>query len=530
MVFAHSVMDASVSRRVGLGCRAGPPRFTPPSHMPIQFFDTLSQRLVPFEPREPGHARVYVCGPTVYDHAHLGHARAAVVYDVLTRHLRERGLRVTYVRNITDVDDKIIKRAAELGEEPAVLAKRFVDAYVEDTARLFCEPPEVEPRVSDHVPQIVALIEKLIALGSAYAVDGDVFYSVASFPEYGKLSHRKLDELELGGSGRVSDDELSRKRHPADFALWKSAKPGEPTWASPWGPGRPGWHIECSAMCLEHLGDTCDVHGGGLDLVFPHHENEIAQSEAATKKPFSQLWVHNGFIQVDKEKMSKSLGNFFTARESFRFVEPEAVRYWLLSAHYRAPVNLEIDQDDAGKLRGFPQLEEAERRVEYLYATRERLAALPAERFDDAGTKVDPEFGKIPGQILRALDDDLGFPEALAALAEFLKRVNEAIDGASRKSGKLTRATQREIDQGYALIGRVLGLGLGDGPALLERIRMRRLAAAGLDKAHVEKQIAERIAARGQKDFARADQIRDALAAAGVELMDGARGTDWRMK
>jgi cysteinyl-tRNA synthetase len=498
--------------------------------MPIQFFDTLSQRLAPFEPREPGHARVYVCGPTVYDHAHLGHARALVVYDVLVRHLRARGLTVTFVRNVTDVDDKIIKRANERGEDPAALAKGYSDAYTEDATKLGCEAPSIEPRVSDHMPQIIALIEKLIGLGAAYAADGDVFYSVSSFPEYGKLSHRKLDDLEQGASGRVSDDELRRKRHPADFALWKSAKPGEPTWPSPWGPGRPGWHIECSAMCLTHLGETCDVHGGGLDLVFPHHENEIAQSEAATKKPFAQVWVHNGFVQVNKEKMSKSLGNFFTARESFRFVEPEAVRYWLLSAHYRAPMNLEVELDDEGKVKSFPQLSEAERRVEYLYATRERLAALPPERFDETGTKVDADLKKISEQVALALDDDLGTPQALAALAEFLKRVNEAIDGASRKSGKLTRTAQREIEAGFNSIGSVLGLGLGDGPALLDRVRVRRLAATGLDKAHVEQRIAERIAARGAKNFKRADEIRDELLAAGVELMDGPRGTDWRMK
>jgi cysteinyl-tRNA synthetase len=272
------------------------------------------------------------------------------------------------------------------------------------------------------------------------------------------------------------------------------------------------------------------LHGGGLDLVFPHHENEIAQSEAATQKPFSRLWVHNGFIQVNKEKMSKSLGNFFTARESFRFVEPEAVRYWLLSAHYRAPVNLEVDLDAAGNLRGFPQLDEAERRVEYLYATRERLASLPRERIDEAGTKVDADLKKVAEQVLGALDDDLNGPVALAALSEFLKRANDALDVASRKSNKLTRAAARAIDEGYGVIGRVLGLGLGDGPALLERIRLRRVTAAGLTKAHVEQRIADRIAARAQKDFALADQIRDELAAKGVELMDSPRGTDWRMK
>jgi cysteinyl-tRNA synthetase len=498
--------------------------------MPIQLFDTLTQRLVPFQPQEPGHARVYVCGLTPYDHGHLGHARVSVVYDVLTRFLRDRGLRVTYVRNVTDVDDKIIKRAAERGEDPAVLAKRFSDAYSEDTVRLHCVAPSVEPRVSEHIPEIQNLIATLIERGAAYAADGDVFYSVASFPEYGKLSHRKLEDLELGASGRVTDDETRRKRHPADFALWKGAKPGEPKWESPWGPGRPGWHIECSAMCLKHLGDTCDVHGGGLDLVFPHHENEIAQSEAATGAPYARVWVHNGFIQVNKEKMSKSLGNFFAIRETFRFVEPEAVRYFLLSAHYRAPVNLEFELDDAGNLRSFPQLEEAERRVEYLYATRERLNALAPERFDDAGTTVDADLKKLPQQIRNALEDDLKFPEALAVLAEFLKRVNDAIDAASRKSGKLTRTAQREIEQGFGLIGRVLGLGLSDGPALLDRIRLRRLAAAGFERADVEQRIADRIAARGQKDFARADKIRDELAAAGVELMDGPRGTDWRVR
>ena len=498
--------------------------------MAIQFYDTLSQRLQPFETGEPGHARIYVCGATVYDLAHLGHVRARVVFDVLVRHLRERGIKVTYVRNITDVNERITQRAAELGEEPAALAKRIAQTYTEDDAKLNLLLPDLEPLVSEHIPQIQALIAKLIDRGAAYAADGDVYFSVASFPEYGKLSHRKLEDLEQGASGRVSNEETRRKRHPADFALWKGAKQGEPAFPSPWGPGYPGWHIECSAMCMEHLGDTCDLHGGGLDLVFPHHENEIAQSEAATQKQFVRTWVHNGFIEVNKEKMSKSLGNFFTVRECFRYVEPEGIRFFVLSAHYRAPINLDIAQDDAGKLLGFPQLEEAERRVEYLYSTRQRLAALAAGRIDDASTKVDKELIAFPEQLAKALDEDLRFPEALAHIADFLKRVNDGVDAASRKSGKLSIAAKRAMEAGFAAIGRELGIGTDDPSAFLGRVRARRLAATGLTETEVERRIAERIAARGQKDFARADAIRDELAAIGVELMDGPSGTDWRMK
>jgi cysteinyl-tRNA synthetase len=498
--------------------------------MAIQFYDTLSQRLLPFETGEPGHARIYVCGATVYDLAHLGHVRARVVFDVLVRHLRARGIEVTYVRNITDVNERITQRAVELGEAPAALAKRIAQAYSEDDQKLNLLVPDREPLVSEHIPQIQALITRLIERGAAYAAEGDVYFSVASFPEYGKLSHRKLDDLEQGASGRVSDEETRRKRHAADFALWKGAKEGEPAYPSPWGPGYPGWHIECSAMCMEHLGETCDLHGGGLDLVFPHHENEIAQSEAVTHKPFARMWVHNGFIEVNKEKMSKSLGNFFTARECFRHVEPEGIRYFVLSAHYRAPINLDVRLDDAGKLLGFPQLEEAERRVEYLYSTRQRLSGLAPARIDESGTKLDPELVAFPEQLAKALDEDLKFPEALAHIADFLKRVNDGVDVASRKSGKLSGAARRAMDEGFLAIGRELGLG-GDQPGeFLARVRARRLAATGLDEAEVERRIAERIAARGGKDFARADRIRDELAAIGVELMDGAAGTDWRVK
>jgi cysteinyl-tRNA synthetase len=498
--------------------------------MPIQLYDTLSQRLQPLEPMTPGRVGIYVCGATVYDLAHLGHMRARVCFDVLVRHLRERGLQVKYVRNITDVNERISQRAIECGEEPAALALRIGQTYTEDDARLNLLVPDLEPKVSEHMPQIIALIARLIEKGAAYLAEGDVYFSVESFPEYGKLSHRKLEDLEQGASGRVNEDETRRKRHPADFALWKGAKSGEAGWESPWGPGFPGWHIECSAMCMEHLGETCDLHGGGLDLVFPHHENEIAQSESATGKPFVKTWVHNGFVEVNKEKMSKSLGNFFTVRECFKFAEPEAIRYFVLSAHYRAPINLDFRLDERGNVVSFPQLDEAERRVEYLYSTRQRLTALPTARIDEAGTKVDSELKKFGDKLAQALDDDLKLPEALAVVADFLKRVNDGVDAATRKSGKLPRAAQKVMDQGFATIARVLGLGWDEGPAFLARVRARRLAATGMEAVEVERKIAERITARTQKDFARADQIRDELAAIGVELMDGPNGTDWRMK
>ncbi|HEX7478255.1 MAG TPA: cysteine--tRNA ligase [Polyangiales bacterium] len=492
------------------------------------FHDTLRDRLLPFEPAEPGKARIYVCGPTVYDYAHLGHVRCYVVYDVLVRHLRASGMEVKYVRNVTDVDDKIIKRAAELGESPLALAARFTESYREDLQRVFCLPPDVEPKVSEHVPDILALIQRLIDQGSAYASEGDVYFSVATFPEYGKLSHRKLADMEFGASGRLGDGEEQKKRHPADFALWKAAKPGEPSWQSPWGAGRPGWHIECSAMCMRHLGDAFDLHGGGLDLVFPHHENEIAQSEAVTGKPLAKLWVHNGFIEVNKEKMSKSLGNFFTARECFRLVEPEALRYFVLTTHYRAPLSLDWSVGAQGEVTGFPQIEECERRVEYLYTTAARITALAADKLAQDGT-VEAELRDIPGKLSAALDEDLNMPAALAVVSELLKRANDFADLAARKPGKLNVPTLRAIEVGLRALSAQLGLGLDDGPAFLRRVRSRRARARGMQESDVEAKIVQRIEARKNREFARADELRAELSALGVELMDSPEGTTWRL-
>jgi cysteinyl-tRNA synthetase len=496
--------------------------------MSVRLYNTLTSRKERFEPAEPGHARIYVCGPTVYDYAHLGHARCYVVYDVLVRHLRATGLNVTYVRNITDVDDKILKRASESGTEPTTLAARFAEAYAEDMHRLGNLDPDVEPKVSTHLDAIVDLIERLVDREHAYVSDGDVYFSVESFPEYGKLSHRNLQEMKAGASERLDQRQAARKRHPADFALWKRS-PDDSSWGweSPWGRGRPGWHIECSAMSMQHLGETLDLHGGGLDLVFPHHENEIAQSEAATGKPFSRCWMHNGFVEVDKEKMSKSLGNFFTARDLFDRVEPEAIRYFMMTVHYRAPLNLDWSLDDAGNVTGFPQFEEAERRVGYLYKTKQRLLDLPAKRIGEDHDVVPEEIRDFEKGLREALDDDLNMPVALAEVAELLRAVNELCDRASRKKGKASEVAVRMALEAFAALEAELGLGGQDASEVLLRIRDRRARARGLDAADIERQIAARAAARQSKDFEEADRIRDALASRGVELLDGPEGTGW---
>jgi cysteinyl-tRNA synthetase len=495
--------------------------------MSVRLHNTLSGQKEPFEPAEPGHARIYVCGPTVYDYAHLGHARCYVVYDVLVRHLRANGMKVTYVRNITDVDDKILKRASEVGTEPTALAARFAEAYAEDMHRLGNLDPDVEPKVSTHLDDIFALVEQLIDRDHAYVSDGDVYFSVESFPDYGKLSHRDLEQMKLGASERLDETQTARKRHPADFALWKSSEADAWGWDSPWGRGRPGWHIECSAMSMKHLGETLDLHGGGLDLVFPHHENEIAQSEAATGQPFSRCWVHNGFVEVDKEKMSKSLGNFFTARDLFERVEPEAIRYFMMTVHYRAPLNLDWTLDDAGNVTGFPQFEEAERRVAYVYKTKQRLAELPEKRIVDAGAEAPAELSGFPAALRAALDDDLNMPVALAKLADFLKAVNELCDQAMRKKGKAAKASVEASKRGFEALSSELGLGAEDAEAVLLRIRDRRARERGLEASWVEGRISARAEARAEKDFAEADRIRDELSSRGVELLDRADGTGW---
>jgi cysteinyl-tRNA synthetase len=480
--------------------------------MAIQLHDTLSGLKRPLEPIVPGQVGLYVCGPTVYDYAHLGHARCYVVWDIVVRHLRARGLAVRYVRNFTDVDDKIIKRANERGEDPVALAARFADAFLEDMDALGCLRPDVEPRVSGHIPEIVAMIGTLVAKGYAYAPgNGDVYFAVRRFPEYGRLARRDLDDLQAGA--RVEPGEA--KRDPLDFALWKAAKPGEPRWPSPWGEGRPGWHIECSAMTRTHLGETFDLHAGGKDLVFPHHTNEIAQSVCACgdgvhAESFARAWLHNGFVEIDDQKMSKSLGNFFTVRQVLERYEGEALRFFLLGTHYRHDFNF----SDA-------VLDEGERRLVFLYETLERAGRVAG----GAG----PAGGETLVERCRAaLDDDFNTPQVLALLAEAFTAANALVDRKGKKSPE-ERGRLAAFVSDARLVGETLGV-LQRPPA--EALRVLRDVAArrrGIDGAAVEGRLAERAAARAAKDFARADAIRDELLAAGVAIMDGPEGTTWKV-
>jgi len=508
----------------------------------LRLYNTLDQRIVDFVPNEPGKVGLYVCGPTVYDVPHAGHARSACAFDVLVRHLRARGFDVTFVRNITDIDDKILQRAQDTGEEPLALSARMTKVYAEDIGAINCVEPSHQPKVSEHLQEIIGLVERVIEQGAAYEVelpDGtkDVYFSVHAFDEYGKLSRRKIEDLEVGARVEKSD----RKRDPLDFALWKSA-PGESYgWPSPWGKGRPGWHIECSAMSSKYLGYGFDIHGGGMDLVFPHHENEIAQSEAAHPGhgPFAKLWMHNGFVNVDKEKMSKSLGNFVTVRDVLARNDPEGFRYFLLTVQYRGPLTFDSDKLDDGRVI-FPGVDEAERRVDYLYATVDRLDAL-AEREATLAAKVPADLVPIRkvvsharDKVQEALDDDLNTPVALAAVAELAKASNDLCDLAQRRRKDQSFAVAAKALATHALLAmlsctEVLGLLRTESEEYAARTKARRLALRGLDATDVEDKIRARAEARKAKDFAKADAIRGELEALGIELADGPEGTVWRV-
>ncbi|SMC22165.1 cysteinyl-tRNA synthetase [Andreprevotia lacus DSM 23236] len=454
----------------------------------LTLHNTLTRKKEVFQPIEPGKIRLYVCGMTVYDFCHIGHARMVTAFDVIYRWLLQSGYDVTFVRNITDIDDKIIKRAAENGEGIDALTNRYIDAMNADFVQLNLLKPTHEPRATAHVGGMVTLIEQLIAKGRAYAADnGDVYYAVHAFPGYGKLSGKSLDDLRAGE--RVSVDVY--KRDPLDFVLWKSAKPGEPSWPSPWGEGRPGWHIECSVMSEHHLGSHFDIHGGGEDLQFPHHENEIAQSEGAHDHAYVNYWLHNGFIQVDGEKMSKSLGNFFTIRDVLQHFEGEVIRFFILRSHYRSPVNF------ADSL-----LNEARQGLTRLYTALRGLELAP-----DQGIKWDEPHA---ARFKAAMDDDFGTSEAVAILFELAGEVNKTRDP------KLGRTLKQ--------LASVLGLLEKDPEAFLQ---------GGVNEGdwtaeRIEAAIAARKAARAGKNFAESDRIRDELTAAGIVLEDSAAGTTWR--
>jgi cysteinyl-tRNA synthetase len=470
----------------------------------IRIHNSLTGEKQELKPISPGKIGMYVCGMTVYDYIHIGHGRMLAVFDVVVRYLRHRGYQVTYVRNITDIDDKIINRAAQNGEPMQALTARYIAANNEDFAQLGLIKPDVEPRATQHLPQIIAMIGKLIERGYAYvAPSGDVMYAVAKFAGYGKLSGKVLADLRAGA--RVDVDES--KRDPLDFVLWKHAKPGEPSWESPWGPGRPGWHIECSAMSTELLGATFDLHGGGMDLKFPHHENEIAQSCAATGQPFANLWVHNGFVNIDNEKMSKSLGNFFTVREVLKTLRhPEVLRYFYLLSHYRGPINYSLDQ-----------LEQADAALGRIYTA---LRDLPALSAPAVASDYTARFHEV-------MDDDLNTPEALALLQKMTREINSA-----RDKGKQAKAA--ELGAELRAIASVLGMLRVDTAEWFRRATHLPSSSGitqrvTLSDADVEQRVEARLNARKAKDFAESDRIRDELAAAGVIVEDKPGGkSTWR--
>ena len=503
----------------------------------VRLYNTMTQRVEPLQPAEPGRVRLYVCGLTTYDHAHAGHARTFIAFDVLVRFLRTRGYEVTFVRNVTDVDDKILKRAAERGEAPLALSKRMSEINAAELRAVGCLTPDVEPRVSESIPEIVSLIASLVDKGAAYVAPtdkgNDVYFAVRAFPGYGKLSHRNLDDLQAGA--RVEIGEV--KRDPMDFALWKASEEGGLGWDSPWGRGRPGWHIECSAMSAKALSPHIDLHGGGMDLIFPHHENEIAQSEAAWGEPFSRLWVHSGFLNVDAEKMSKSLGNFVTIQQILERNDGEALRYFLLGAHYRGPVNFDLDKRSDGRVV-FPGIDEAERRVEYLYVTREALvAAAEGARPNAEGPANDAKVVRHASQhVLSALDNDLNTSVALSVVSELAKVGNEiAMRVAKLKKDPAAQAVQRGLAaaavEALDACCRPMGLMQATAQEFFARTRGLRLKLRGLVEADIDARVKARIDARAARDFARGDAIRAELAALGVELQDvpGGGGTTWRV-
>ena len=521
----------------------------------ITLFDTLTGKKQELETLEPGRCGIYCCGPTVYGLSHLGNARAAMVPDVMVRFLRHQGYDVKYVRNITDIDDKIIKRSIEEGIPAQEVADKYADEYKRDMADLNILEPDVEPRVSDHVPEIIALVDGLVAKDLAYAVEGDVYYRVRNFQGYGKLSKRNIEEMIESAGSRIDVDE--RKESPLDFALWKAAKPGEPAWESPWGPGRPGWHIECSAMSSTHLGDSFDIHGGGRDLIFPHHENEIAQSQGAHgEDTFARYWSHNGFIDFDGDKMSKSLGNFFTTREITALYDPETVRYFLLTVHYRSGLNFEVEvrcpacealMDKAGQESGvcaacgaetsvdvlrkrvrFPGVEDADDRLAYIYTTLSlaRRFLATAKRPGNNEPVTDGVAGMMDGFVAH-MRNDFNTSGALGVLSKPLGEVNGLLDSGKGVSKAVRYLTIERFASDMKEVADVLGCFGQDPDQWLMNRRDGKAARMGLDVARVEELLEQRTAARVEKDWAAADRIREELTELGVGVQDGPEGSVW---
>ena len=478
--------------------------------MTLRVYNTLSGKKEEFKPLNPPKVGMYACGVTVYDYCHIGHARAAVAFDVIARYLRFAGYEVTYVRNYTDIDDKIINRSNEQGVNWKALAETFIEAHDTDMGALGVQRADVEPRATDYIAQIVDIVKTLVNKGVAYEVEGDVYFEVEKFDGYGKLSKRNLDDLQAGA--RIDVDE--RKINPLDFALWKSSKPGEPSWDSPWGKGRPGWHIECSAMSAEILGQPLDIHGGGKDLIFPHHENEIAQSEAAGGMEFVRYWIHNGFVNIDSEKMSKSLGNFFTIREVLEKYRPEVVRFFLLSTHYRSP----LDFSD----RALTEARIRYERFMNLFARAHRINSEDRDMNEAEKASAASLSDEIEPHFREAMDDDFNTAAAIGHLFTALGYLNAVLDGADSEGRGAAKSWVTDVDGFFQKVGHVLGFfegGIADGEAWF---------AAGSEddasKTRAQTMAEDRVEARNAKDWAKADELREAIAELGYEVQDTPQG------
>ncbi len=469
----------------------------------LRVHNTLSGKLEEFQPLQPGKVGMYVCGVTVYDRSHIGHARALVCFDVICRYLEFVGYDVKFVRNLTDVDDKIIKRAVERGVPAHQVSEENIAAFNEDMRVLGCKRPDLEPKATEHIDDMIGLIEELIEKELAYESSGDVYFAVDKLPDYGKLSHRRLEDMMAGA--RVEVDE--RKRHPMDFAMWKASKPDEPAWDSPWGKGRPGWHIECSAMSSKYLGQPFDIHGGGNDLVFPHHENEIAQSEGAKGAEFARYWLHNGMVNLGTEKMSKSAGNMMTIAACAEEYGGEALRYLVVGTHYRGPLDFSVDRLQEQK-KGLDRI------YENLARADEALAGRSAQAADEVRDQVVAAFRE-------GMDEDFNTSKALAALHDGLRAMNRHIDAEEWPQATACR-------QAVAQIAGVLGVGAQSPADYIDAQKQQTISAGDLTADQIEALITERLEARKSKNFARADEIRDDLKAQGIILEDGPGGTTWK--
>jgi cysteinyl-tRNA synthetase len=490
--------------------------------MALRIYNTLTGKKEEFVPLHEKQVGMYVCGVTVYDLCHIGHARSAIVFDAIYRYLRYRGYDVTFVRNFTDIDDKIIKRANEEGVDCKTIAGKYIDEFNIDMGKFGLEKPLVEPKATEHIPEMIQLISTLVEKGYAYQSGGDVFFSVERFKDYGKLSKRDLEEMQAGA--RVGIDE--KKENPLDFALWKASKPGEPFWESPWGKGRPGWHIECSVMSQKYLGETLDIHGGGKDLIFPHHENEIAQSEAATGKPFVRYWIHNGFVNINKDKMSKSLGNILTLKEVFKDWYPEAIRLFLLSSHYRSPVDFSFDS-----------LSEAKTALDRFYATLKAIRIelkkpiLPQKK-SESSVIEDCRQAIESFQTLfeEAMDDDFNTAQALGYFYDLQRHLNSLLDvSKGRPTEEILTLSKKGLNH-LTNMGRIFGLFQENPETYLNEQRKAGLKRLKLSEEEILRFIDERNVARKEKNWEKADGIRNDLLSKGIVLEDIPSGTIWKIK